>query len=629
MTIREHSAVRFHKFEFDPNSGVLRKSGVRIRLSRRSVLLLDRLLSGRGDAVERQELANVLWGDEIHVDFDDGLNHAVKRLRDALGDDPKSPRYIERVPGVGYRFIADVKSPAGPRPAQSSRRGRWLPATALAVCTAAVAAWMAWPTLRAVPIGPTVAPSNPMVVVLPFTNLSADQDAELYASQVADELTDELAKIAGLRVASRTSATHLHDLALSPEEIGDRLGASHLVTGSVVPSGESFRVTARLKDGASGLQVWSMSFDVQKDAPLPAAAGGAPREIAAAVRVRVTPDEEVRLASARPVRLDVYEKYSRGRDAFESGDLDTAVQMFEETVEMDPDYAPAYSWLADAHVSLGYWAVEPAPSLARARTAALRAMQLDPTLAEPHLLRARVLAYFEWKWAEAEEHFLKALESNPSHVRTYLVYAQYLALLHRRREAEETVERALELDPLGASTNGLAGEVYHSIRNYPRAIELLQTAVGLHPDGVQYHVQLACIFGAAGEYDKAHRHIDRVVEGDSDDVRAQAIQAWIYALSDRKDAARRLVKQIEPTWSAGHSSHYTRAFVYNALGESERAFRVLEESVDVRWPFLATAMSLPPYDPVRGDPRFVSILDRMGLSAVREANARPSPDDGA
>lgn len=576
--VRANGVVHFGHFEFERGAAALSKAGRRVRLSKGSGLLLEALIDGRGSVVNREQLAAVLWGGDTHVDFDDGLNHAVKRLRDALGDDPKSPRIIERVPGIGYRFMAEVgDGPLAqvPRlPARNISRGVKI-AVALAACLAITAFAL---STRPISEREIVSTQVPVVTVLPFDDVSQSESTGLFAAGVAEALTDELSKVAGLRVTSHGSAALAKGENMSLKEIASRLGANYVVSGSVIPTAGGARVTARLTDVATDSQIWSTSFYGDPAKPL-VMLDEIPRAISAAVRVRVTPEEEARLAAARPVRMDVYLKYREGRSAFESGNLDMAVKLLEETLHLDPDFAPAYSWLADAHLSLGYWAAKPDPLLKRANTAALRALQLNPTLADPHLLRGRVLSNFEWKWEEADEHFRKAIELNPNHVRAYLVYGKYLAIVGRTEEAAEMVERALELDPLSASTNGLAGEVFHASRNYPRAIDLLQTAVALHPNGVQYHVQLACIYGAAREFSRAHAHIDQAIGRTGMDLRAQAIQAWIYARSGKIEQARKLAIDIEPSLDEAHSSHYSRAFLYNALGDRDRAFEVLEQTV--------------------------------------------------
>ena len=618
MTTHERSVARFGDFEFHRKTGPLRKSGVRIRLSKRSALLLDELVSSRGQIVTREQLGRLLWGADTHVDFEDGLNHAIKRVRDALGDDSKSPRFIERVPREGYRFTAEVDYAPSPRRANGrtrrSSRGLAL-AASIALCLVVGGILL---SRRAIFRDQTVAASVPVVTVLPFDNLSEEANGDRLAVGVAEALTDELSKLGGMRVTSRSSALRASG---APSAVALRLGSSYLVSGSILPAGEKARVTVRLTDVAAGSQIWADTYETNTGAPL-ALWTDLPRQIAAAVRVRVTPEEEARLAAARPVRLDVYETHQNARSAFESGDLDAAVDLFEEAIQLDPEFAPSYAWLANAHLSLGYWARRPNPMLKRAETAALRALRLDPTLAVPHLVLGQALSSFQWRWAKAEEHFRKAIELNPNHVQAYLGYGKYLAIINRTRDAAEMAEQAIRLDPLSASTHAAAGEVFHASRKYGRASELLHTAVTLHPDGTQYQVQLACIYGGAGDFEKAHEYIDRAIHRSGGDLRAQAIQAWLNTQSGAPAKARKLVRELEPSWDPADGSHYARAFLYNAVGERDRAFEILDQCVEDRWPGLATSIFLPPFDPLRDDPRFAAILDRMGLAAIREANAR-------
>ena len=613
---------RFGGFEYATREGELSKAGVRVRLSGQSAAALKLLAERAGETVKREELIAALWGPSVHVDdVEDGLNHAIKRLRDALGDDVHAPRYVERVPGVGYRLIAGLKAGPTPiaRPAPPARTARGWPAAGLAVGVASVVLVTLAPD-RELP-APAELEAPPVVAVLPFAAHTTSAEDAAFAEGIADALTNELAKISALRVISRTSTLRFRRSALPVFEIAQRLGASHLITGSVLRLGNDVRVTARLIDAVKDRHVWSTNFEAP-DGRATGLFADAPAEIAAAVRVRLTPDEETRLAQARPVRPDVYEKYSAARQGYEAGDLDRAIGLFEEAVELDPDYAPAYSWLADAYATVGFWAGAPGPWLDRAETAALRAQSLDSTLAEPHLLRGRLLAHFEWKWREAERHYQRALELNPNHAHAYAAYAQYLAVVNRLGEATVMADRAVQLDPLSASTNALAGEVHHLARDYPRATELLLTAAALHPEGVTYHVMLGCLYGASGDFDQALTHLQQASSASNGDLRAQAIEAWIYARAGEEERAKRLLEGLESRWESQHNSHYTRAFVHIALGDPARALDLLDRAVEEKWPFLATVMSLPPYDPIRDDPRFLAIQDRMGLLELRQGNSK-------
>ena len=635
--------IRFGGFELDPLAEQLSKRGLPLRLQPKPLQALTVLLERPGQIVSREELRQRLWGADTFVEFDDGLNHAIKKLRDVLEDSADHPRFIETLPGRGYRFIRQVEvveppvGSRGPEPdprgtgdqagfrpgggrapasrvSVGRRRALLRAAALLAACGfVGLAVWVILPPANA-PLAPPSATAKPAVAVLPLANLSRDPAQDYFADAMTEALIGELAKIAALRVISRTSTMRYRQSDKGLLEIARELKVSHVVEGSVLHVGDQVRITAQLIEGDQDRHLWSESYE-RGLGDILALQGEVARAIAKAIQVELTPEEEVRLAAAHPVRPEVYKTYLEGRSLFERGNTHEGIEHFQRTIEQDPDYAAAYSWLADGYTTLGWWTGPPIEMLPKAKMAALKARQLDPTLAEPYLLLGKIRAHYEWDWVDAEKYFQRALELNPNHVRAYLGYANYLAIMGRRQTAIEMARRAEDLDPLTASTIGLAGDIYYFAREYERAIQHYRTAREMQPNGALWHAMLGCIYTDTGRYKEARASLQRSIPLAGEDLRPKALLGWSYARSGNRTKAPQVLDELERASAPTHGSRYSRAFVYAALGDLDRAFAMLDQAVQARWPFLGAVTVLPPYDGVRSDPRYAELLKKIGLES--------------
>ena len=582
---------RFGVFELDLGAAELRKHGTRIRLQQKPFQALTILVARPGQLVARGEFQQPLWGDTF-VEFEDNLNHVIKRLRDTLGDTAETPRFIETVPGRGYRFVAPVEVletpsaetlPAAPAPAKQPALSRrtWV-LDALAVVLAAAVIFVNFVWLSGEPSSPPIAaPAKPSIAVMPFTNLSADPGEQHFADAMTEVLIGDLAKVGSLRVISRTSVVPYKESDKSLPEIARELNVSHVVEGSVLRTGGQVRITAQLIVAETDEHVWSETYEKDRadTIPLQAEIAGA---IARAVQVELTPEEEQRWAAARPVQPEVYDTYLKARSFFDEGDTTKAIEYFQRTIEMDPDYAPAYSWLADSYIMSGWWTGSPKVTFSQAKVAALKARDLDDTLAEPHLLLGRIRAYYEWEWEDADQYYQRALALNPNHAGAYLAYSHYLLIVNRRQEALAMAEKALELDPLSASTIGRVGESYHFANDLDRAIEDVQAALEMEPQGVLWQVNLGCIYTMKGEYDQAITGLERAVSLADPNLGPQSAMAWSYAKAGNRAKAQAILDDLEKKSSSGHASHYSRSYVYAALGDLDRAFAMLDQAVEER-----------------------------------------------
>ena len=472
MIVKASSSVaptlRFGVFELDPKAGELRKRGMKIRLQGQPVDILVMLLQRPGETVTREELQENLWPADTFVDFEQGLNNAMKRLRAALDDDAESPHFIETLPRRGYRFIAPVET--------------WQPESAASIA------------------------------VLPFANIDRDTENEYFSDGLAEELINKLAQIHGLRVVARTSAFAFKGKQEDIRKIADVLGVANIVEGSVRKVGSRVRVTAQLIAAKDGTQLWSERYD-REMADIFAIQEEIAQAIASALRVHFT-----RTSMQHIPRIQAYDAYLKARyclAAFTRESLPRSREFYEQAIATDAGFAPAYSGLAMALVTLVLPGISPARTyIPLARAAAERALDIDPTSQEAHAVLGMVAALYHFDWEEAERRFRLAMSSNPvpAYVRWYYSYS-YLLPMARSLESVQQCARGLQDDPLNfiggfhyagallAGGDAEAGETHlrqlsevHSNLHQPHYLLALSQAVrGLHKEAITAAERAYCL----------------------------------------------------------------------------------------------------------------------------------------
>lgn len=619
----QRTLYRFGPYEFDVGAAILRKGGSRIRLQRKPLLALEILLRRPGALVTREELCRSLWDADTYVAFDDSLNHAVKRLRDALNDSPEHPRYIETIPGRGYRFAASVqqaeyahqdalvsREKTSASPYSPTNRISLLIAAALVpllfVAFLLIAARS--PSEDGIEAG-----AKPVIAVLPLADLSQDQENAYFARAMTEELISRLARVSGLQVISRTSAERIaSDSTQSLPEIADQLGATHIVEGSVSRTGNRLRIIAQLIDADADSHLWTGTYtreigdviELQNQVAL---------EIVREIHVELSPSEEASLTESLSVRPEVYSAYIDARSLVEGGHMSEAIKAFQHVIDLDPQFAPAYSWLADSYIAYNWWRGPPVDLLPTAKRVAQRALQLDDSLADAHLLMGKLEAFYEHEWESAERHYRRAIEVRPSYPKAYLGYGVYLAVQGRRDEAVQMARQAVALDPMSSSTLGSAGDIYYFTDFGDEAISHFRRAADLHPEGSMWHAMLGCAYTEAGDFERGIESIQRSLPLAADDARPKAILAWANAQAGRDSEAQRLVAELDQQAGDGNATYYFRSMGYLATGDLDRTFELLNHAVDQRWAFVATVAVIPPFDAIRDDPRYAKLMARLRL----------------
>jgi TolB-like protein/DNA-binding winged helix-turn-helix (wHTH) protein len=649
-------AVRFGVFEVDLRACELRKQGVRIRLQDQPYQVLRILLERPGEVVTREELRQRIWPADTFVDFDHGLNNAVKRLREALGDSADTPRYVETVPRHGYRFIAAVDMIRPARPGLATSHGgasesapvlAWsaspkglapavqgsphqsilqtqrpaLVAAALVVFLGAIfildVARMRSRLLNAVGASRESPQQIHSIAVLPLTNLSGDPAQEYFADGMTDELITDLSHIANLRVISRTSSLHYKKTDKPLPEIARELGVDAVVEGTVMRSGDRVRINVQLFQGPTEKYVWGASFERSPEDVL-ALQREVARSIAEQIRVSLTPREKARLASARPVNLKAHDAYlagrfylnksidqelRKGRERSSEEAFRRAVGYFQEAVREDPSYARAH---------LGFFEALNSPQaphldlLPRAKVEVEKALALDETLVEAHLAKASLLTQYEheWSWSSAGKEFRRVLELNSNSASAHGGYSDYLREMGQRDEAqkERMLERQLQsYDPTTPN--------FGSQDQLERLREYLNKTKSTDPG---WHWYLAKCLEASGRKDDAILEWERTMTLSGFTVLADAL-AHGFANGDYKTALREWVNGLEEESKHRYIPRIVLAMVYLDLGDRDHAFAWLDRAYQERNYLTVYLKQEVAWDPIRSDPRFKDLVRRIGL----------------
>jgi len=629
--------IRFGVFELDVRSGELRKQGRKIRLEGQPVHILICLLENPGELVTREELHRRLWPADTYVNFEHGLNAAVKRLRQALNDSADNPRFVETLPRRGYRFLAPVESvraeedtpvvpevlekpePALEEPSRAEAHRRvapmqWLLAwkkfgLALLVVFGILTAWMLRPKNTRSPVIRSLA-------VLPLENLSHDPSQDYFADGMTDELITELGQISELRVISRTSVMTYKGARKSLPQIARELNVETVVEGTVLRSGDQVRITAQLVQAPADKELWAQSYegDVRQTLALQRQVA---RAIAEQIHIELTSHERDVLKNVKAVNPDAYEAYLKGRYFWNKRTADgmkKAIDYFNQAIEKDPNYAQAYAGLTDSYALAGDWkygVLAPKEAYPKAKAAAVKAIELDNTLGEAHISLAYCLDGFDWDFASAGREFARGIELSPGYATGYEWYGWHLASLGRNGEAVAEVQKAASLDPLSLIISSDLAEELLIAHRYDEATEQTRKTINMDSFFAPAHYVLGQAFVQKHMYQEAIAELQKAIELSEGSTAFTANLAYAYAVSGRRDEAVKLLNDLKNRSRNGFSNAAEIALVYVGLDQKEQAMAWLEKAFEER--FSPWVLMRPTFDPIRSDPRFQDLLHRIGL----------------
>lgn len=579
--------VRFDCYEVDLAAGQLRKRGVRLRLREQPFQVLVSLLESPGQVVTRDELHQRLWPSGVFVDFENSLNTAIGRLREALDDSAEHPHFIETLPKRGYRFIGTVGDPVpAPGPAGAERK---------------------------------------RLLVLPFVNLTGDPAQEYVSDAMTDEVITELAALApdALAVIARTTAMRYRGTQKGVTRIGRELNVGYVVEGAVLRSGDGVTVDVQLVRASDQAHVWARRYDSPPGdvftipVPVARAVAGALDISARSAEGAVGPTGAQKRMSPDPIACS---EYVQGRNHLDAGVETTegfpkARAHLEKAIARDPGFALAHEALAQMYWMLGYTgSMPPRDAFAAGILHAVRALELDHTSAEAHALVAQYYKQLDYNWPDIERELSSALELNPASSLVRMLYAlSWLMPQGRMSEAIAELERAAEWDPQSYQVQMWLTIMVGLSRDYDRLMEQAWLLIKLEPAGAVGHWQLMAGLRGKGMLDEAVASQRKAVDLSGG---VPIMVGWLglmLGMSGRADEARGVLERLEAMARTRYVPPSMFAFTYLGLRDVDQAFEWLDRAVDARDQIMMPIKTYVFFDPIRADPRFQALLRKMKL----------------
>ena len=570
----ESRSIRFGGFELDSSAGELRKQGVRIRLQEQPLRILQMLLANPGQVVSRDELRNSLWPGNSFVDFDQGLNRAINKLREALGDSAESPRFIETLARRGYRFLVDTGADA--RQVKS-------------------------------------------LVILPLESLSQDAEQGYFAVGLTEALTTALAKIGALRVISHTTATYYKRVQKPLSEIARELGVEGVVEGSVLRAEGRVRITVQLVHAPTDTHLWAESYDREMRDIL-ALQSEVANAIVKEIRVTLTPKEQTQLERAPLIDANAYDAYLRGRYYWSKRTIEgsqRAIRSFEEAIAHDPRYAAAYAGLADCYGIRGYYGiVPPAEGCAKGKKIALQAIGVDPHAPEPHTSLAWAFQYYDYDFVLAEREYRRSIELDPHYIVARYWLSMTLGWQGRFDEAIAEAKTALTIEPLAIAANPFPCMAYLCARQYDKMAEHARRVIELYPDLPAIHWPMGWAALETSNHDVAISEFKLAADLSGGATLFRAMVAEAYAIAGDRDEAELRLGELLANAERQYVTPYMIARIHAALDQNDQAFRWLEAGWRERAAWMPFLKVDPRMDVLRGDQRFSELMSRINYPKI-------------
>ena len=651
----------FDSFRLDPAEHLLLRDGEPVPLEPKvfeTLLVLIR----RGGLVGKDDLMQAVWPDSFVEESN--LTRNISVLRKALNRNDGGPPYIETVPKRGYRFVGEVRALAGGQAeliVQSARvsvvieeeetdgetkgdgdiatrregeiatrqepdaatgwqqqflgkikRHKVSVSLTLAVLLAAVAA-----AVYVRSFGQS-AQAIDSIAVLPFVNVDENSDTEYLSDGITESLINNLSLLPTLKVMSRNSVFHYKGSEVDAQEAGKQLGVRAVLTGRVATRGDSLSIITELVDARDNRHLWGQQYD-RKLSDILAVQAELSRDISEKLRLKLSGEDKQRLTKRDTVNAEAYDLYLKGRyylNDLTPGGANRSLEYFQRAIEKDPRYGPAYAGLAEYYAGAVYAVtsstIPPKEAYSKAQAAALRAVELDDTLAEAHTSLGMIAMLQEWDWNAAERELKRAIALNPNDVDAHHWYSHYLIYLGRFEESLVESERALALDPLDVGMNYHLGFHYFNAHQYDQAIAQLQKALDMNPNHSDAHSVLGLVYEQKGRYQEAIAEMQKNKELGGVDQRGCI--GHIYASSGQRGDAQKLLDQLQEDAKHKNVSPCNIARIYEGLGQKDQAFAWLEKAYAERDSNITNLKVDPEFDSLHSDPRFTDLLRRIGLS---------------
>jgi TolB-like protein/Tfp pilus assembly protein PilF len=538
--------------------------------------LLILLVERHRQLVWRADIVKRLWDPGVFVDVEMGVNTAIRKLRQALGDSRESPAFVETISGKGYRFIA---------PVNAVLPGRYQEAIE-------------------------------SVAVLPFANDSADPDAEYLSAGITETLINNLSQISNLRVVARSTVFRYEGRNIDPQKAGSDLHVRAVVSGRLLQRGSTLIVRAELMDVATGAQLWGGQYN-RKPEDVFAFQDDLSREISEKLRLQLTGDEKQRLTKRYTEDAEAYRLYLKGRYHWNKrtpDDVQKAIEYFQQALEKDPAYSLAYAGLADTYAYLSFFNVIPSrPAKPKAKAAAAKALEIDHDLAEAHVSLGYVSFTYDWDWLAAGAHFEQALALNPTYSRAHTFYAFYLSSLGRSGEALAVAKRALDLDPASpAVSHSLAVQLYLA-RKFDRASKQAHDTLEMDANFAVSYAVLGEAYLSKGMYREGLSALEKYSTLSRSGAASLALLGYLHARSGERKKSVEMIDELKAASKQSFVPALFIALVYAGLEDKDQAFTWLDKAYEERFNRLAYLKVEVLWDPLRSDPRFTDLLRRVGI----------------
>ena len=591
-----------------PRLNTISRNGTTNRVEPKAMQVLTCLAAQPGKVVSKEDLIETVWA-ETHV-TDDVLTGCISALRRAFEDNPRTPAFIQTIPKSGYRLIAPVSAVNGnDQPAvagtKASKKPAWLAGAALVVLAASLGFWFLRPA-RAID----------SVAILPFTNSGADPNTEYLSDGITESIIDSISQLPNLRVMAWTTVARYKSQTKDPLAIGGELGVKSVLTGKIVQSGNQLQIQTELVDLATGSRLWGEQYTRQLSDVIPLQKEISLR-ISEKLRLKLSGADEQKLKKNTTADPEAYTLYLKGRYFWnkrsEEG-MRKAISYFQHAIDRDPGYALAYAGLADAYNLGDDWgSTPPSESFPRAKAAALRALDLDDSLAEAHTSLAFVKANYDWDFPGAEEEFQRAIALNPNYATAHQWYAMYLVPMRRFAEAEREIKVAQDLDPLSLIISLGVGEIFEWERNYDAAFRQYQKTLELDPSFIGTYGHLSTIYEHKGMYREAVEAAKKVavLKGNNDEVSEmeRVFRKNGYPGLDQMNLRRDFEAQAQGKYvrSSEIAENYLRT------GNKPQALHWLEKAFEERDSSLVFLPIDAEFDSLRSDPQFQELLKKIGF----------------
>jgi TolB-like protein/DNA-binding winged helix-turn-helix (wHTH) protein/Tfp pilus assembly protein PilF len=628
------SPIQFDEFSLDCDRFELLRSGRPLKLEKIPMELLILLASRDGNLVTRQEIVERLWGKDVFVDTEHGINTAIRKIRLALKDDPEKPRFVQTVTGKGYRFVAETRNGNGVKLAVASLQQAAAPEPAVAVHEPSTN--VAGPSRRILAVSLVTIflvgvlaysgwrlsqrgqhnSEHIMVAVLPFENLSGDAGQEYVSDGLTEEIISQLGALSPgqLGVIARTTSMAYKHTSKSVQQIGQELGVDYVLESSVRRDGDQIRITAQLIRTRDQVHIWAQSYDRHVSGTI-ALQEEVARAVADQIEVKLSPAYVNRPSVAHRDEL-ANEAYLRGRyfeNQFTPEGYRKAISYFQLAIDRDSTFAEAYSGIADSYRFLVITdTMSPAEGTPKILEAARKAVLLGGGLAEAHNSMANAMMD-EWDFPGAENEGRRAIALNPSYSNAYRIYAATLGAQRRHREAWVQIGEAMRTDPLSPPNNAEVVRTLYYARDYDGAIQQAQKAMQLDPGYYRTHFWLGRVYAQKHMYKEAIAEAELVDKATPESNLGLTEMAYSLAAAGRQAEARQILERLKERKKKAFVPAYNLAVIQLALKDRSAALNSLQQAVDEHdWAILVLAVE-PRLDPLRNEPVFQELLKRVKL----------------